>query len=38
MSSAQELARIIQSGLTHGFTKIREEAIAKLRSRNEVLA
>ena len=38
MSSAHELARIIQSGLTHGFTKIREEAIVKLRSRDEVLA
>jgi hypothetical protein len=38
MSSAHELARIIQSGLTHGFTQIREEAIAKLRSRDEVLA
>jgi Kef-type K+ transport system membrane component KefB len=38
MSSAHDLARIIQSGLTHGFTQIREEAIAKLRRRDEVLA
>ncbi|MEP7105422.1 MAG: cation:proton antiporter [Chloroflexota bacterium] len=38
MSSAHELARIIQSGLTHGFASIREDAIAELRVRNEVLS
>jgi Kef-type K+ transport system membrane component KefB len=38
MHSARDLARVITSGLAHGFAQIREEALAELRRRDEVLA
>ncbi|HEY8643342.1 MAG TPA: cation:proton antiporter [Candidatus Dormibacteraeota bacterium] len=38
MHSAHDLARIISSGLAHGFVEIRAEAQAELRQRDEVLA
>jgi hypothetical protein len=38
LHSAEQMAEVIEEGLRHGFDTLRDEQIARLRQRNEVLA